>query len=415
MGSTSMLILRCVCALAIGLATLDGHPAGAQTTRAEESRAQREEKAAKKEPHRRPLLEAVLFVVEDRLLLERVLGPPRGFHLRLGGMIEGSGLGAGPAFRYNTGRFDLRASAAGSIKKYFIAEGALRFPGTRQDSLYAVRDGPYVELYARRRDFPQEDFFGLGPDSLKTDRSDYAIRDTLTRVTGGVRRRRYFSAGLGVGYLDPSVGPGTDTRMPSSTAIFSPTDVPGLAALPAFVVVEPFVEVTTIDRPLSKMSGGRYRFSLSRYDDRDLNQFSFRRWDLDLRQYLSFFSGSRTIALRAWAAEATPDDGHQVPFFLQPILGGAQTLRAFRSFRFRDQSALLLQAEYRWRINELIAGALFYDTGAVARRLGEVGKLEKDYGIGMRVGSRTGVTFRADLAFGGREGTLLLLRFDDVF
>ena len=121
------------------------------------------------------------------------------------------------------------------------------------------------------------------------------------------------------------------------------------------------------------------------------------------------------FALRAFAASASADDGNEVPFFLQPTLGGAQTLRGFRSFRFRDESALLLQAEYRWRINELIAGALFYDTGAVARRLGDIGTLERDYGIGMRVGGRNGVSFRADLAFGGSDGTRLLLRFDDVF
>lgn len=407
--------VRLVCALTIAVIALGGTSTSAQTTRADQMRARREEKAKAKQPHRRPAIEAALFIIEDRLLLERVLGPSRGFHLRLGGVGEGSGLGAGPAFRYNTGRFDLRTSAAGSLKGYFIAEGAVRFPGTRQDSLYAVNDGPFVEFSARRRDFPQEDFFGLGPDSDVENRSNYAIRDTFAKVTGGVRRGRHLTAGVGVGYLDPSVGTGTDTLFPSVEAVFAPRDLPGFSPLPSFLVVEPFVELVTIDRPLNKMSGGRYRFSLSRHDDREFDRFSFLRWDVDLRQYLSFFNGSRTIALRAMASSADPDDGHAVPFFLQPMLGGAQTLRGFRSFRFRDESALLLQAEYRWRINELIAGALFYDTGAVARRLGDLGTLERDYGIGMRVGSRNGVTFRADLALGGRDGTRLLLRFDDVF
>ena len=114
-------------------------------------------------------------------------------------------------------------------------------------------------------------------------------------------------------------------------------------------------------------------------------------------------------------ASAEADAGNQIPFYLQPMLGGAQTLRGYRSFRFRDESALLLQAEYRWRINELIAGALFYDTGAVARSIGDIGRLEKNYGIGMRVGGRNGVSFRTDAAFGGSDGFRLLMRFDDVF
>ena len=184
---------------------------------------------------------------------------------------------------------------------------------------------------------------------------------------------------------------------------------------PAFGVVEPFVEFATLDRALNEPAGGRYRFAFTRYDDRDFDRFSFQRWDLDLRQYLPFLHGTRTIALRAWLSSSDPDEGHVVPFYLQPSLGGATTLRGFRTFRFRDRSALLLQAEYRWRINELVSGALFYDTGAVASRLGDLGELERDYGFGLRAGSRTEVVFRADFAFGGREGARILLRFDDVF
>jgi hypothetical protein len=411
-----MRVVRTVSALALVCLAAMSEPAWAQATRAEEAQKQREAKLAAKKPYKRRAIEAALFKIEDSLLIERWLNPPRGFHLRLGGVGEGSGLGAGPGYRFIGDDFDVRASAAGSLKGYFLAEGALRFPGTRQDSLFTVRDGAFVEIYARRRDFPQEDFFGLGPDSSKDNRSDYAIRDTYGRVTGGYRFGRKLTAGVNVGYLDPAVGPGTDTLFPNSEEIFAAGTIPGLAEpLPAFTVVEPYIELTTIDRQYNEMSGGRYRFTFSRYEDRDFDRFSFGRWEADLRQYVGFFEGSRTLALRAYATSADPDAGNEVPFFLQPMLGGAQTLRGFRTFRFRDLSALLLQAEYRWRINELIAGALFYDTGAVAPKLGDLGTLERDYGIGMRVGGRNGVSFRADLAFGGSDGTRLLLRFDDVF
>lgn len=411
-----MRVVRILCAVAAICLLPNGQAAWAQATRAEEAQAEREAKLKAKQPYKRSKIEAALFKIEDNLLLERFLGPPRGFHLRLGGLGEGTGLGAGPGYRYIGDAFEIRTSAAGSVKKYFLAEGAVRFPGTRQDSLFSVRDGAFVEIYGRRRDFPQEDFFGLGPDSSKDDRSDYAVRDTFARVTGGYRIGRKVAFGVNVGYLDPETGAGTDPLFPDSTDLFATGTVPGLGEpLPTFALLEPYVEITTVDRPYNEMSGGRYRFTFSRYNDRDFDRFSFGRWEADLRQYIGFFEGSRTIALRAFAASASADDGNEVPFFLQPTLGGAQTLRGFRSFRFRDESALLLQAEYRWRINELIAGALFYDTGAVARRLGDIGTLERDYGIGMRVGGRNGVSFRADLAFGSSDGTRLLLRFDDVF
>ena len=97
-----------------------------------------------------------------------------------------------------------------------------------------------------------------------------------------------------------------------------------------------------------------------------------------------------------------------------PVIEECQKLRVTLR-ACRDRSALLLQAEYRWRINEFVTGALFYDTGAVAPELGEIGKLERDYGFGFRAGSRATVAFRLDVAFGGREGTRVLLRFDDAF
>jgi outer membrane protein assembly factor BamA len=119
--------------------------------------------------------------------------------------------------------------------------------------------------------------------------------------------------------------------------------------------------------------------------------------------------------LRALAASADPESGQEVPFYLQPVLGGAYTLRGFRTFRFRDRSAALFQAEYRWRINELMHGAIFYDTGAVARTLEDLGKLERDYGFGIRIGGRAGVALRTDIAFGSGEGTRYLIRFENVF
>lgn len=376
-------------------------------SRAAELRAKREIKAGQLKPEQQSKAAAFLFKLEDELLLERVLNPPRGVYLRLGGIAEGSGFGAGPGYRYSTGQFDLRVSAAGSLRGYAIGEASLALPGE-------VKNGPYLALYARFRDFPQEDFFGIGPQSLREARTNFALRDTLARVSGGLRAGG-LTAGLHAGYLDPRIGRGTDKRMPSTDAYFSPPEVPGLSEQPAFALFEPFVEFTTADPPLNPTTGGRFRLTFSRYSDRDLNRFSFRRWDVDARQYVPFLHRARTIALRVWLSSSDPDAGHEVPFYLEPFLGGAYSLRGFRSFRFRDRSLALAQAEYRWRINEFVTGALFYDTGAVAPRLSDLGKLEHDYGFGLRLGGRGGVAFRTDIVFGSGEGTRFLVRFDNVF
>ncbi len=389
-------------------------PVAARQTRAAEADAARDAKAASAAREERSRLERVLFAVEDSLLLDRWLAAPRGVFLRLGGIGEGAGFGVGPAARYNGPAFDVRASAAASFKQYLVADVAVRFPGTPGANEYIRPDGPYVEVAARFRDLPQEDFFGLGPESAFAARSDYALRETSTSVTAGLARRNV-TVGLTSGYLANDVRAGTDTEMPSSTATFAPADVPGLIGRPRFVVTGAFARLQTRDRAVNDQDGGEYLASFTRNDDQSAGRFSFDRWDVDLRQFVTFRRRTRTLALRAWAASASPHDGHDVPFYQQPWLGGARTVRGLRTFRYRDRSALLLQGEYRWRINEFTSGALFYDAGAVARTLGDLGRLERSWGAGLRLGGRAGSAVRLDMAFGSGEGRRLLLRFDDVF
>ena len=200
----------------------------------DEAEQARLEKARAVTPQKPSTLSRLIYKLDDDLFLERVLDAPRGIYARLGGIGEGAGFGVGPAFRYNTTRFDFKTSAAASMKKYFIGEASVRFPGTTGHNEYIRPRGLYLELYGRRRDFPQEDFFGLGPDSQASQRSNYAQRDNFGEITAGFERG-LFKAGVGVGYLEVSIGDGTDTRMPSSTDVFSPEEMPGAADRPAFV------------------------------------------------------------------------------------------------------------------------------------------------------------------------------------
>ena len=97
-----------------------------------------------------------------------------------------------------------------------------------------------------------------------------------------------------------------------------------------------------------------------------------------------------TLALRAWAWSTTLWMATPCRSTCSPRSEGRRSIREIPFCRFRDRSALLLQAEYRWRVNECMTGAFFYDEGAVASpRLGDIGPLERDYGVGLRHGSRT--------------------------
>ena len=64
----------------------------------------------------------------------------------------------------------------------------------------------------------------------------------------------------------------------------------------------------------------------------------------------------------------SPAPGARVPFYLMPALGGHDSLRGFRDYRFRGPHAILTQTEYRFEIWSAFDTALFYDAGKVALR-----------------------------------------------
>jgi outer membrane translocation and assembly module TamA len=169
-------------------------------------------------------------------------------------------------------------------------------------------------------------------------------------------------------------------------------------------------------QPRNARRGGWYRLDASRYQARN-GPFDFTRLEADLRQYLSVFAERRVLALRLMASTSTADAGSQVPFYLMPSLGGHDSLRGFRDYRFRGPHALLAQAEYRYEIWSGFDAALFYDAGKVANSRQDLDftRLQHDYGIGFRFNTDNGVIFRVDAGFGSRDGRHLFIVFGDVF
>ena len=63
---------------------------------------------------------------------------------------------------------------------------------------------------------------------------------------------------------------------------------------------------------------------------------------------------------------------------------------------------MLFNVEYRWRVNEMIDMALFYDTGKVAAERADLNfdDLHKSYGIGLRLHMPEVTALRVDVAHG---------------
>jgi outer membrane protein assembly factor BamA len=214
-----------------------------------------------------------------------------------------------------------------------------------------------------------------------------------------------------------SAGDGVAPAVPGITTRWHSRDVAGLAFEPSFGVVMLSATADHRDVPGNPRRGGRYHVSLERHTNRSLDRYSFNRVNVELEHHLSGWRRQRMLTLRTVASLSEPDSGNDVPFYLQPTLGGSRLLRGFVTDRFRDRNLLAIQAEYGWDVWPFLNAVVFYESGVVApdwRRL-SVGEMKRDYGIGFRLGSARIVAVRTDVAFGSGEGARIAMRFSHAF
>jgi outer membrane protein assembly factor BamA len=225
-----------------------------------------------------------------------------------------------------------------------------------------------------------------------------------------------FTVAGGVDYLAPRVSDGTDDGLRSIGERFDAATAPGLGStsdhLRSYVTLD-------VDRrqPRNARRGGWYRAELAHFAHTDGSRYSFDRLDVDLRQFASILSERRVFVARAYVSTSSPSPGQAVPFYLMPTLGGNETLRGYRAYRFRGPHALLLQGEYRFEVWSGLDAAFFYDAGKVAmrRRDLDLRGLETNYGFGFRFNTDHGTILRIDTALGSRDGAHLWVVFGGTF
>jgi hypothetical protein len=380
-------------------------------TRAELLREQREAKSMTLEPPERSGLERGLMALESGRLLERLLNPAEGWYPKLGNVTAGSGFSFGPGYRHVGmlgGHADFSGFAAASFKKYWMLETRLRMPRLANERLV-------LDVHAQRYEFPEETFFGLGPESRREDDVEFGLRNTVFGGSAGYSPARWLTFTGGIARLNPGIS--ASTAPGSILSVFSDDTAPGVLDQPDFVRLEASADVNYRQPRGNPRRGGRYLLAYQSYDDLGASGYAFDRVEADVQQYFPFLSDRRVIALRAFASVSDADAGQRIPFYLQRTLGGPDDLRGFRRFRFRDENLLLLQAEYRWEIFTAVDGAIFYDAGKVASRTEDLNfrDLESDYGIGFRFGTRNGIFLRVEGAFGSSGGKHFVMRFGNVF
>jgi Omp85 superfamily domain len=387
--------------------------ASAQETRTEALERQRTEKASALQPYKPSKLEKLVMDAEEGKLRRRI-SPYNGFFVQYGHTYKpvGSGIGVGGGFRHDL--FDRQArvilEAGASLRNYQLLRGDFSLPRLARGRLETG-----IEWTFRRQ--PQDDFYGVGNDSLEDDRVSFLFNRHEAQGRFIVTPKPWLHVGTHVGFLSPLIGHGKDDRFPSIEESFDDGEAPGLTVQPDFLFGDAFAEVDYRDEPGNARDGGHYTVTWRTYSDRDLDQYSFSSVDLLLQQFVPIFDKKRVFAFQLGITGTDAGAGKQVPFYMQPTIGGSRTLRSVSDYRFRDTHAMYFNAEYRWEAFGLLDMALFTDWGKVAPRTADLdfSDLKKAYGIGFRFNTSSAVFLRVDIATGESEGLHVFFKFSKAF
>ena len=333
-----------------------------------------------------------------------------GFYPQFGTMITGSGwIAAGPGFRHALGdvaRIDM--SAAISWNRYKVAQGRFELPH--------LADRIAVGLQGVYQDLTQVHYFGVGPDTHETGRSDYRLRNAEAIADATVRASSWMSIGGRFGWLQkPTLADGREAGVASTFDRYDDSSAPGLHSQPSFWYGDVSVAADSRDHAGHASTGGLYRATAAEYLDRDAGLYTFRRYELEATQFLPLVSRRWVIALRAREVFSQTTASQVVPFYMMPSLGGHNTLRGYGDYRFHDNDMQSFTAESRWSIFTHVDAAVFVDAGKVAPRPSDLDfhDLRRAYGVGLRVHNASTTLGRLDVGH-STEGWHVFFRISDA-
>jgi hypothetical protein len=329
------------------------------------------------------------------------------FHVAVGSLAPQNGMGFGVAFvehytpneRWRIGwNADAVRSLSGAwrtgayMKVIHIPDEppiVVRAPGSPPSgNQIAIREYPVFNVYAQATSMHTLFFFGSGPSSREDDRAVYGERQTIVGTNaivpiaapGALRGLRPSFVGAVNGRF-VQISPGASSTPPPFEPAFDAAVAPG-SNEPAFTQFEEGIRL----KPT--VAGGWLRFNylvdFQQFVAAESARSSFHRWTVDLRHEIPLYrtvasAGPRdtngpdecftavgstgcpqisysrnrggTVGFRLLASSSSASEGHQVPFYFQPTLGGTdingdRLLSSYQDYRFRGPRVLALQETF---------------------------------------------------------------------
>jgi hypothetical protein len=358
-----------------------------------------------------------------------VTGQP--MHIAFGSLAPQNGVGFGLAFvEHKNFANEWRASwdvdAVATPNSSWRAGGymkAFRLPGG-----FVYRTAPLINLYSQSISLNRVDYYGLGPDTPPETLSTYGFSENITGVSaaipfGGALHRAGIAVVAEVNGRFPSVRPGTDSNVPSTTVLFNEATAPSLTRQSPFIQASEGLKIyPALFKDHIRLN---YLVQFQQFIAPGLSTFSFRRFNGDFSHEIPLYSLlpgklgrayspnrasqfphngpddctatnaerniSRTraasadakpdparpcpivattdklegsINLRAYLSESFADRGSVVPFYFMPTIGGSDIngtpiLASYPDYRFRAPNLLLFRGTIEQSIGKLPLGAIF--------------------------------------------------------
>jgi len=385
-------------------------------------------------------------------------------HIAVGSLAPGNGVGAGLAlvthwtpnesWRLN---WDADAvttpngswRAGGYMTAVFVPRRQIVVspggPGTTSN--LAVQEYPVFHLFAQGISLEKVSYFGIGPDTKESARSFFGMQQT---VIGANAVWPVFKK-LNVSLLGEANGrfvnirPSLNQASPSIGQLYTEATAPGLTQQSAFAQFGEGVRL----RP--QFAGGfvrlNYLAEFQEFVSPGASQFSFNRFTLDLAHQFPLYRKTRSlipldsngpndcsggltvhdcppvtggtsrnlegsISLRFLMNESFVSDGHVVPFYFQPTLGGSDingdaSLNSYRDYRFRAPNMMLFRASFEHSIFDLPLGmTAMIDEGKVANTRGDLdfAHLRHSYSAGLTLRAGGFPQIYILFSWGGDEG-----------
>ena len=343
--------------------------------------------------------------------------PPRDVGVKFGIRGHGQGAGLGPEVKpfhrnlFNRG-IQVEMPLSVTYKNYQLAMVNMKVPMTNE-----VDGRLGIELTGRYTSRPSENFFGIGNESLESDRSKYR---GVMREAGGDFVTRMGKLSLRVGASYRSVGITRARRYRSASDVFRSEEIPGLTVDPVstLLISRASVEHDSRDNKDLPSRGGLQQFEVRLNEGLTGGDFSYWQYRGELQQFFPLSSeGRHVIGVRGSIETNQAKGGSDVPFFDLPTIGGFRSVRGFDNRRFIDRSAMNGTLEYRYRIWRHFDWGFFLDAGQVAPEIGDFARnrLHKGYGMRFIVRARENRAFVIDMARSREEPFKLYVDFSPFF